>query len=81
MVSHFATHYELCYITDVLGDVCHSIYIVLGAIAMFCKISLIKKVLLHSHWSLISTYIHALTGIKIHHKKIQIIFLFILLMV
>lgn len=47
MVSHFATHYELCYIADVLGDVYHSIYIVLGAIAMFCKIFLIKKVLLH----------------------------------
>lgn len=72
MVSQFATCYQLSYIADVLGDVYHSIYIALGAIAMFCKIFLIKKVLLHSHWSLISTCIHALTGIKMHCKKIRL---------
>lgn len=81
MISQFATRYELHYIADVSSDVYHSLYIMLGAIPMFCKIFLIKKVLLYSHWSLISTYIHALTSIKMHYKKIQIIFLSMLLMV
>lgn len=72
MVSQFATCYELCYIADVLGNICHSLYILLGVISMFCEIFLIKKVLLHSHWSLISTYIHAFAGIKIQYKTLRL---------
>lgn len=56
------------------------LYVLLGTIAVLSRIFIIKKVQLHSDESLICTYIHAFTSIKMGYKIFRLFFLNTLLM-